>query len=167
MIDVFNPFITLFNCFFFHQQCVWKQVIANKCRNNRRRRDKNIPVVVAAIAKRKLAIEKRDNAMKEKDSEAEVIIEPRKKSLSAYGIINFLPCRETSEDNETIQKHIKLMTLESSKRTANPRVIDCGMQSTFADRRNLIVKERAPMSLVRETYPLLFNPYQVSLMILP
>ena len=145
-------------------------MIVNKCRNNRKRRDKNLPVVQSAISKRKHAIEKnivnrKTIASEAPDGEPEVQegVQPAlRKGLSAYGIVNYLPVRDPSEDDETIQKHLKMLAVESLKKSSNPRLIDVGMKSTFADRRAMIVTNKAPMSLIKETYPRLFNPYQVS-----
>jgi len=83
-------------------------------------------------------------------------------SCAFYGVKHYLPSRQPGETDDTVAAMIKRMDDESRKWKPNKGRIAELMDATFADRRQLIVVEKAPVERIKDTYPCLFNEDEVS-----
>jgi len=82
-------------------------------------------------------------------------------SCAFYGVKHYLPSRQPGETDDTVAVMIKRMADESRKWKPNRSRIAELMDATFADRRQLIVVEKAPVDRIKEVYPCLFNEDEV------
>ena len=132
--------------------------------NTRKRRDRNLHVVQAAIAKRRLCLEKvhQNRGIQHHGTEEQKDGAVAQKRTSAYGIPNYLSVRPAAEDDVTIKKHLDIIKRESLKKNKDYRIVEISMNATFADRRKLIVTENCSIEHLLIEYPLLFDVLQVS-----
>lgn len=132
----------------------WKTKISEKIRNTRKRRDRNVPAVVAMRVKKQSA---RVMAVHENNSKS------YRKQTPAYMLKNYVPIgHPISEDEASIEKHILLLQKENKKEQPNPLIIQASMDATFCDRRQRIVKGGESIAKLTENYPCLFDSQQVS-----
>lgn len=78
-----------------------------------------------------------------------------------WGLVNYLPTREQSEDEETVVKHQKWLQIEATKKYPSIQRVQTAMDLTLAARRHWIVNEQPTIKDVRDQYPWLFKPEQV------
>jgi len=78
-----------------------------------------------------------------------------------FGLAKYLPERPISEDNHSVEMHKEWMANEANKSVYNFESLQQRINATFADRRRLIVKERASISTILEQYPALTLHKQV------
>lgn len=132
-------------------QAWWSRKIAEKMRNTRKRRDRNIPCVVSNREKRAalLTCQTNDEGIK------------RSKTSPAFGLPNYLPSKPVTEDAASTMKHIELLKKEKEKSHMNSKLVDQSMKLTFYNRRHLIVKEGHSIVALKDQYPCLFDCHQV------
>lgn len=87
--------------------------------------------------------------------------EVRRPATSQWGMKNYLPSRDLSEEDVSIATHQKWLVAEKRKRQPDFKMVQCCMDKTLADRRKCIVSEKPPLSEIKAQYPWLFDEDQV------
>jgi len=85
----------------------------------------------------------------------------RPKSVALFGVTNYLPERQPGDTDDTISDMIKIMSDENRRLKRNNSRIDQLMNQTFADRRQMIVKDVCSLKDLKAQFPCLFNQEQV------
>ncbi|XP_072048029.1 LOW QUALITY PROTEIN: uncharacterized protein [Amphiura filiformis] len=78
-----------------------------------------------------------------------------------WGVLNYLPSMPKSEDNASIERHVKLMQEEKKKKYPDIQRVITGMDMTLCSRRKMIVEQNATIQDIKDTYPWLFNESQL------
>ncbi|XP_072176124.1 uncharacterized protein [Diadema setosum] len=81
-----------------------------------------------------------------------------------FGMANYLPARQASEDDKSIEAHKQWLLTEGTKKRPNYEEVDVRMTLTFSDRRNEIRKENIPIAQLKEEYPWLFKDDGIELL---
>jgi len=125
-------------------------------RNMRKRRDRDVPVIIASREKRNSLLARNADVAADGKQPSSI-----KKSTPGYGLKNYLPCRQVSEDDASVERHRLLMLKEFAKTRRDPRAIETSMVATFHDRRDRIVNKWHLLAQLKEDYPCLFVSHQV------
>lgn len=133
-------------------QIYWCTKLSNKMRNVRKYRDCNIPIVVAAKQKRRAILS---------NSNDSGVSQPDVRKNYLHGVLHYLPKRPQSEDEVSINEYKNFMIKESAKKNKDIRALDNAMETTFADRRSLIVERHTTILQIKLEYPFLFQYQQV------
>jgi len=134
-------------CLFWHLQVLWRKRLCRYFQNSRSRRDNTLQVV--RIHKQKAKVASTPN-------------QPRSTgSRTVFGVKNYLPERPHGETDETISAMEKMMNTERRKLKPDPTRITELMDSTFADRRQLIVVDKATLPAIQDRFPCLFSEDEV------
>ena len=131
-------------------QALWHSRLLRYFQNCRARRDCKLTVVC--------------NRKRNKRSATDHSLCRPEVSCAFYGVKHYLPSRQPGETDDTVAAMIKRMDDESRKWKPNRSCIAELMDATFADRRQLIVVEKAPVERIKSTYPCLFNEDEVSIL---
>ncbi|XP_047740690.1 uncharacterized protein LOC108675922 isoform X2 [Hyalella azteca] len=127
----------------------WRYRLSHKLRNKRRTEVRDLPEVEHMRMKNQLyKANKCQGTLK------------RKRPLG-FGCPNFLPTRDKSEDDASINAHIQFMKSEVMKEQPNHDAINTSLKCTFADRRRYIFTDLPSSENVKELYPCLFTPNQL------
>ena len=126
-------------------QSMWKSSLSDKFRNSRRRSDLDI----AEVVRRK------------KQKSSSTFSSGASSQTSNWGLKDFRPSRPIREDDISIQLHIDWLKEESAKRKQDREKIRCLMNSTFPDRRQMILDDMPSVAAVKANYPCLFDEDEV------
>lgn len=131
----------------------WSAKLSNKMRNVRKYADKDIPVVKATRERRNIAT---TNSSECEGRNTGV------KKMKLHGVLNYLPDRPLSEDDNSIENYKKKMVTESKKKkNVDSRLIENAMNATFSDRRKYIIQLTPTIMEIKMEYPCLFMFHQV------
>ncbi|XP_071508876.1 sterile alpha motif domain-containing protein 3-like [Diadema antillarum] len=81
-----------------------------------------------------------------------------------FGMPNYLPARQASEDDKSIEANKQWLLTEGTKKRPNYEEVDVRMTLTFSDRRNEIIKENIPIAQLKEECPWLFKDDGIELL---
>ena len=98
---------------------------------------------------------------KRKQPPTQNLVKTAKEKVTKYppifGMPNYLPAREASEDDKSIEAHKKWLQAEGTKKRPNYEEVEARMTLTFSERRNAVIKENIPIGKLKEQYPWLFK----------
>ncbi|XP_071820324.1 uncharacterized protein [Apostichopus japonicus] len=130
-------------------QSIWKIRLQYKFSNARKREDSSLPVV--------------QSRKRVRPSLHLSQVPAARKTPPQWGMINYLPQRQESEDDKSIESHIQWLRRENTKKKPHYSRVTEAMSATFSDRRQLIVKEGVSVKQVQELYPWLFDEDEIIL----
>ena len=78
-----------------------------------------------------------------------------------FGLANFSPPVDESEDSISLKIHLHSLACESRCKEPNKRKINLLMNKTFSERRNYILKDQPAIIDVLSKYPVLHDPEEV------
>jgi len=81
--------------------------------------------------------------------------------LTLFGIANYLPQRPEGETDNTIEAVVNKMKQEHKKLKQNRMRIGEMMDVTFADRRKMVVEDKAAVEDIQLRFPCLFSEDEV------
>ena len=84
----------------------------------------------------------------------------------AYGVKNYTAERPSTEDDESIQRHIDRMKTLNRKKNKDTDAINVAMSLTFGDRRKFITEKVPSIKMLRDEFPALFDSFQVMMAII-
>ncbi|XP_041467013.1 uncharacterized protein LOC121417390 [Lytechinus variegatus] len=130
-----------------NQKQLWVKKLQYKFQNTRRR-DESVRTSLAVLQRKR---KHPPTPIQKKESKDVVKYPP------VFGMAQYLPSREASEDDESIKLHINWLLCESTKKRPNFEEAASRMALTFADRRRAIVKGDLSIKEIQEQYPWLFK----------
>ena len=96
------------------------------------------------------------------------MVKSKQQKENVWNIPNFLPERPDTEDDASIDSHLKALA-DQEKHPAVKQEKDVmrdAMDMTQMDRCKLIIEERGSLGHIKDTYPTLFQEEQVLIYIL-